>query len=216
MLITDGKDANPQPLSYFLPHQFGPDDFLSKDFPLLLEPVSNALTPESSSLLNGKNCSKGQFSENSHGETKETDTVEEPEAQTRAPRLSKVLSLKSWISAGKNSWTALQKCALDAANTSYAPYSGCPSGVSLLTKRGEIFSGSYMESAAHNPGLPPLQAAIVAFVTSGGGSYDEIETAVLAEIKGAVVQHAATVHLALNKIAPRSSLYLFDVIRRKV
>ncbi|XP_021911620.1 cytidine deaminase 1 [Carica papaya] len=41
-----------RPLSYFLPHRFGPDDLLDKDEPLLLEPHRNGL-----SLLGAKeNC----------------------------------------------------------------------------------------------------------------------------------------------------------------
>jgi cytidine deaminase len=68
-----------------------------------------------------------------------------------------------------------------------------------------------MESAAYNPGLPPLQAAIVAFVCDGGGDYDEIETAILVETKDAAVQQAPTVHLALEKIAPSCTLHVYEV-----
>ncbi|KDP28209.1 hypothetical protein JCGZ_13980 [Jatropha curcas] len=40
-----------EPLSHFLPHRFGPDDLLDKDFPLVLERHDNNL-----SLLNDSNC----------------------------------------------------------------------------------------------------------------------------------------------------------------
>ncbi|CAK9270659.1 unnamed protein product, partial [Sphagnum jensenii] len=166
ILVTDGKDPEPQPLSYFLPHRFGPEDLLHKDFPLLLESRSNGLHPTLTSA--SATPVKSVFSE-------------------------------------------LQRSALEAANNSYAPYSRCPSGITLATKTGESFSGYYMESAAYNPGLPPLQAAIVAFVCEGGGDYDEIETAILVETKDAAVQQAPTVHLALEKIAPSCTLHVYEV-----
>src|ERR1700722_13052477 len=48
--------------------------------------------------------------------------------------------------------------ALKAAEQAYAPYSRSPSGVALLTANGRVFAGSYIENAAFNPSLPPLQA----------------------------------------------------------
>ncbi|CAM6050106.1 unnamed protein product [Sphagnum compactum] len=175
ILVTDGKDPEPQPLSYFLPHRFGPEDLLHKDFPLLLESRSNGLHPTLTSASaapvvaapNGSICTKCD--------------------------------------------REIAQNALEAANNSYAPYSRCPSGITLATKTGESFSGYYMESAAYNPGLPPLQAAIVAFVCDGGRDYDEIETAILVETKDAAVQQAPTVHLALEKIAPSCTLHVYEV-----
>ncbi|KAE8680991.1 S-adenosyl-L-methionine-dependent methyltransferases superfamily protein [Hibiscus syriacus] len=67
----------------------------------------------------------------------------------------------------------LKHAALDAANVSHAPYSGCPSGVALVDVEGRIYKGSYIESAAYNPSVPPAQAALVAYVASGcGGGYE--------------------------------------------
>eukprot|EP00250_Pteridium_aquilinum_P033110 c5209_g1_i1 orf=194-1309(+) len=95
----------------------------------------------------------------------------------------------------------LQAAALEAANASHAPYTNCPSGVALLTKKGKIFSGSYMESVAYNPSLPPLQAALVAFVARDGGSYEDIVEAVLVEKEGAAVQFVDSAKLLLQKIS---------------
>ncbi|CAN6441819.1 unnamed protein product [Victoria cruziana] len=92
--------------------------------------------------------------------------------------------------------------ALRAANRSHAPYSRCPSAVALRGKDGRVFAGSYIESAAHNPGLHPIQAALVAFVAGGGGGYEEIETAVLVERKGAMVGQEGVVRLVLGSLAP--------------
>lgn len=46
----------------------------------------------------------------------------------------------------------------------YAPYTSCPSGVTIVTRDGQQFSGSSIESAAYNPSLGPFQAAVVAAV----------------------------------------------------
>ena len=45
----------------------------------------------------------------------------------------------------------------------------------------KIYKGSYVESAAFNPSLGPLQAAVVVFIAGGGGEYDDIVGAVLVE-----------------------------------
>ncbi|KAH1105475.1 hypothetical protein J1N35_009243 [Gossypium stocksii] len=98
----------------------------------------------------------------------------------------------------------LKYAALDAANMSYAPYSGCPSGVALIDVEGKIYKGSYMESAAYNPSLPPVQAAIVAYVASGGGGgYERIVRAVLVEKSDAVIKQEHTARLLLQCISPK-------------
>uniref|UniRef100_A9U3W5 cytidine deaminase n=1 Tax=Physcomitrium patens TaxID=3218 RepID=A9U3W5_PHYPA len=166
LLITDGKDPQVRPLSYFLPHRFGPDDLMSRNFPLLLESRSNDLI---------------------------------------------LASFGAWLRDNKHSLVDLKLAAFAAANASYAPYSRCPSGASLVTRKGQVYSGSYIESAAYNPGLPALQAAIVAFICGGGGAYDEIDTVIIVERKGALVRHAPTARLALQSIAPQAAFHHFEV-----
>ncbi|XP_054784066.1 cytidine deaminase 1-like [Prosopis cineraria] len=97
----------------------------------------------------------------------------------------------------------LKVAALEAANKSHAPYSGCPSGVALMDGRGKIYKGSYMESAAFNPSMGPVQAALVAFVAGGGGKYDEIVAAVLVEKEGATVKQEGTGRLLIESITPK-------------
>ncbi|CAJ1951616.1 unnamed protein product [Sphenostylis stenocarpa] len=99
--------------------------------------------------------------------------------------------------------------ALEAANNSHAPYSASPSGVALLDSKGNVFKGSYIESAAYNPSLGPLQAALVAFIVGGGGDYDEIVAAVLVEKEGAVIKQEPTARLLLHSISPRCHLKAF-------
>jgi len=54
----------------------------------------------------------------------------------------------------------LAREALAAARFSYAPYTGNYAGCALQLRDGSMFSGSYAENAAHNPGLSPLHAAL--------------------------------------------------------
>jgi cytidine deaminase len=60
------------------------------------------------------------------------------------------------------------------------PYSRSLSGVALLTSNGRIFAGSYIENAAFNPSLPPLQAALAGYFAAGDKA-GKIQRAVLAE-----------------------------------
>lgn len=103
----------------------------------------------------------------------------------------------------------LKFAALEAANKSHAPYSDSPSGVALVDSNGKVYKGSYVESAAFNPSLGPLQAAVVAFVAGGGGEYDEIVGAVLVEKDGAVVKQEDTVRLLLDSISPNCRFQIF-------
>jgi cytidine deaminase len=73
------------------------------------------------------------------------------------------------------------KAALQAANTSYAPYSFSYAGVALKTSDGSIYAGSVAENAAFNPSMSPLEAAVVTLVINGGKKYSDITDAVLVE-----------------------------------
>ncbi|EFN60089.1 hypothetical protein CHLNCDRAFT_18754, partial [Chlorella variabilis] len=95
--------------------------------------------------------------------------------------------------------------ALAAAVGSYSPYSRCPSGLAIVTQAGGVYSGGYVESAAYNPSLPPLQTAIVAAVIDGM-PYTAVDEVVLVELADGQVQHARTTRVALKKIAPHARL----------
>ena len=98
----------------------------------------------------------------------------------------------------------LAVAALEAANASHAPYSASPSGVAVMDCEGKVYRGSYIESAAYNPSLGPLQAAIVAYVAGGcGGGYERLVAAVLVEKEGAVVNQEHTARLLLQAISPK-------------
>ncbi len=97
--------------------------------------------------------------------------------------------------------------ALHAAICSYAPYSGAKSGVAIRTKGGKIYTGSYLENAAFNPSLSPLQAAIVILVTDLC-SYEEIDEVILVEQKEAKISQEAPTRALLQALAPHARFHL--------
>jgi len=99
----------------------------------------------------------------------------------------------------------LATAALDAAVRSYAPYSHSPSGCAIQTKAGTIVSGSYLENAAFNPSLAPLQSALVALVMRQE-AFADIVRVVLVESSGRTISHAAETRMVLAALAPRATL----------
>ena len=102
--------------------------------------------------------------------------------------------------------------ALAEANAAYAPYSASPAGLALVDSDGVVHTGRSVESAAYNPTMSPLHAALVAAVGSAGmgdangGEWRRIESATLVEMNGAPVRYAGTAALILETIAPRARL----------
>ncbi|CAG9464618.1 unnamed protein product [Pedinophyceae sp. YPF-701] len=95
--------------------------------------------------------------------------------------------------------------ALSAANQSYAPYTKCPSGVAAITGD-QVFSGPYVESAAFNPSLPPLQSCLVDAVSRGLASYEEITHVVLVETARGLVQQSPVIAAVVRAIAPQAQV----------
>jgi len=101
----------------------------------------------------------------------------------------------------------LTNAAFDAARKSYAPYTKSHSGVAVATHKGRIFSGPYIENAAFNPSLSPLQTALVALIFSGG-SLSDISHAALVEVDGATISQKSVTEAVLSAIAPSVKLQL--------
>jgi cytidine deaminase len=99
----------------------------------------------------------------------------------------------------------LRDAALAAANRSHAPYSTTYAGVALELHDGTIVSGRYAENVAFNPGMPPLEAALIA-VRMRGGSYKEVVRAALVETAGRISLRAAT-QAVLATISPAPLVY---------
>ena len=101
--------------------------------------------------------------------------------------------------------------AREAAQASYVPYSECPAGVSIQINDGRVFSGSYLENAAYNPTIPPLQAALVELVENGI-AYDQITRVVLAQKKSQKVDLHFPTMAVLSKICPGVKLETVTLI----
>jgi len=98
--------------------------------------------------------------------------------------------------------------ALNAAVRSYAPYSKSPSGCAIQTKAGTVVRGSYLENAAFNRSLAPLQSSLVAFVMRQE-AFANIARVVLVESSRRTISHAAETRMVLAILAPRAS---FEVV----
>ena len=85
----------------------------------------------------------------------------------------------------------LVQAALNAANSSYAPYTSSYAGVALRTSDGGIYAGQVAENAAFNPSMSPLEQAIVNLVIGGDKTYADVVDAVLVEAANAKASQVA-------------------------
>lgn len=106
----------------------------------------------------------------------------------------------------------LTHAALEAARHAYAPYSGSYSGVAIAAKGQRTFKGSYIENAAFNPSLSPLQIALVQLFLAGG-DYSAITRVVLVEMKDAKISQASVTKAVLSTVAPRVELQTVYAVR---
>jgi cytidine deaminase len=96
----------------------------------------------------------------------------------------------------------LVAAALHAASRSHAPYSNTLAGIALRLSDGTIVEGRSSENVAFNPGMPPLEAALIA-MRLRGRAYAEITSAALVETAGkASAQSATRAVLAVVSSAP--------------
>ena len=99
--------------------------------------------------------------------------------------------------------------ALLAAERSYAPYTKNFAGCAMQSVTGEIYSGRYVESAAYNPSLTPLQSAILCMNMDTVEEDRSIYRVVLVEKPTAVTQRKS-VELLLGSWAPGINLEYFE------
>jgi cytidine deaminase len=99
--------------------------------------------------------------------------------------------------------------ALLAAERSYAPYTKNFAGCAMQSVTGEIYSGRYVESAAYNPSLTPLQSAILCMNMDTVEEDRSIYRVVLVEKLAAVTQRKS-VELLLGSWAPGINLEYFE------
>lgn len=171
-------------LADLLPHSFGPLD-LTHDIaqPLMLEPRDNALELplNAAADLNASRClvpltphvgSGGAAGNRGHHDANATNAdarhggQREGEGDDDGGGSSSIsLPLDGSSSTSGAPLGEMLTAALREANLAYAPYSRSPAGLALCTSSGRVFSGRCVESAAYNPTMSPLHAALVA----GGG-----------------------------------------------
>jgi len=94
-----------------------------------------------------------------------------------------------------------------AAANAYAPYTNSPSGVAIRSRRGNIYRGSYIENAAFNPSLPPLQVALVGMAMANE-DFSDIAEVVLAEAGNNSISQLSATKSLLAVIAPRAEFRL--------
>jgi len=99
--------------------------------------------------------------------------------------------------------------ALLAAERSYSPYTKNFAGCAIQSVTGEIYSGRYVESAAFNPCLTPLQSAILCMNMDTVEEDRSIDRVVLVEKPTAVTQRKS-VELLLGSWAPGINLEYFE------
>lgn len=95
----------------------------------------------------------------------------------------------------------LTMAALSATRKSYAPYTKAYSGIAIGTRSGRILRGSYIENAAYNPSLPPLQTGLVSLILAGE-TYSAITAVVLVEMEGVPISQKSVAEAVLGAIAP--------------
>ncbi len=99
--------------------------------------------------------------------------------------------------------------AIEAYRTSYAPYSKSRSGLALQTRDGTIYVGHYLENAAFNPTVSPLQSALVALVADKRG-YEDIATVILAENPPPQkTSHVPFTRELMKSIAPQATFLFY-------
>lgn len=94
-----------------------------------------------------------------------------------------------------------------AAANAYAPYTNSPSGVAIRSRRGNVYRGSYIENAAFNPSLPPLQVALVAMALANE-DFGEIAEVVLSEAANNSISQLSATKSLVAAIAPRAEFRL--------
>jgi cytidine deaminase len=100
---------------------------------------------------------------------------------------------------------ALSGDALAAAEASYAPYTRAHSGVAIKLSDGSTHTGSYIENAAFNPSLSPLEVALVG-VRSAGRIIEEIADILLVELEMAMISQKFLTEAILASICPKVRL----------
>lgn len=125
-----------------------------------------------------------------------------PASHHPTPRADASSSVERAPDAGDSNlvWEALQ-----AARSSYAPYTGSFAGCALRTERGTVHTGRYVENAAFNPSVLAIQSALLQLHLRGPGlDAARITDVALVEVDGPTTQLGATRQF-LKVVAPEAT-----------
>jgi len=103
--------------------------------------------------------------------------------------------------------------ALEAVCRSYAPYTQGYAGVAIRTESDTIYTGSLLESAAYNPTVPALQAALIDMVASGE-PYDAMREVLLVEAEGAPDTASSTFWALAKALSPMTQVEFATVCKK--
>ena len=115
----------------------------------------------------------------------------------------------------------LTAATLAAARTKcYSPYSGQVSAVGIRTEENEVYAGGMLESAAFNPALPPLQAALIDYYSRSKEArerdfpFEDIKNVLLLESKDAVNKSSQVdaTRATLRLLAPNATLEVLHLV----
>ena len=98
---------------------------------------------------------------------------------------------------------------LNAAEQSYSPYSNNRAGCAIQTSDGRTYLGRYVENAAFDPSLNPLQVAVSCMNMGYLGEDQKITRAVLVEKTSSISQRALT-EMILKSVAPGIKLEYYE------
>eukprot|EP01085_Mycamoeba_gemmipara_P003530 Mycagemm_TRINITY_DN9980_c0_g1::TRINITY_DN9980_c0_g1_i1::g.3530::m.3530 type:complete len:319 gc:universal TRINITY_DN9980_c0_g1_i1:1052-96(-) len=96
---------------------------------------------------------------------------------------------------------------LVAVADSWAPFTNCRSAVVIQMKNGTLYTGSYMENAAYNPSLSPMQSALTSLALNRC-AWSDISAVLLLELEGLISQEGVT-RLLLDQIHHGINLRVF-------
>lgn len=99
--------------------------------------------------------------------------------------------------------------ALAAANSCYAPYTDAYAGVAIEMKNKNIYVGKYIETVAHNPSLPPMQAALVHLIMCGE-KYSDILAATLVQKRSHLIDQSISSEITLKSVNNNIELEVID------
>lgn len=100
--------------------------------------------------------------------------------------------------------------AMKAVKEAYAPYSGCISGFAVIDTENRLHKGAYMESAAYNPSVGPVQAAMISYLVGGGDEWIGLVGGVLVEEKNARILQEGTVRAFFEMVAPEAKVWVHN------